>query len=79
MDVLHSRPRGGRPTTKTVHEVGQSMSTLSGQSGSALTWCDLQDNSGTIEREEFLSLPQVSSNPLATRYDMLYRIRAIQY
>lgn len=27
----------------------------------------LQDNSGTIEREEFLSLPQVSSNPLATR------------
>ncbi|KAK5255894.1 Calcineurin subunit B, partial [Cryomyces antarcticus] len=26
-----------------------------------------QDNSGTIEREEFLSLPQVSSNPLATR------------
>lgn len=28
----------------------------------------LQDNSGTIERDEFLSLPQVSSNPLATRY-----------
>jgi hypothetical protein len=28
-----------------------------------------QDNSGTIEREEFLSLPQVSSNPLATRLD----------
>jgi serine/threonine-protein phosphatase 2B regulatory subunit len=27
----------------------------------------LQDNSGTIEREEFLSLPQISSNPLATR------------
>ena len=27
-----------------------------------------QDNSGTIEREEFLSLPQVNSNPLATRY-----------
>ena len=27
-----------------------------------------QDNSGTIERDEFLSLPQVSSNPLATRY-----------
>lgn len=26
-----------------------------------------QDNSGTIEREEFLSLPQVSSNPLASR------------
>jgi hypothetical protein len=26
-----------------------------------------QDNSGTIEREEFLSLPQISSNPLATR------------
>ncbi|OQV02873.1 EF-hand domain-containing protein isoform 2 [Cladophialophora immunda] len=26
-----------------------------------------KDNSGTIEREEFLSLPQVSSNPLATR------------
>ncbi|MCJ1361517.1 Calcineurin subunit B [Acarospora aff. strigata] len=26
-----------------------------------------QDNSGTIERDEFLSLPQVSSNPLATR------------
>ena len=30
--------------------------------------CPLQDNSGTIERDEFLSLPQVSSNPLATRY-----------
>lgn len=27
----------------------------------------LQDNSGTIEREEFLSLPQINSNPLATR------------
>ena len=26
-----------------------------------------QDNSGTIERDEFLALPQVSSNPLATR------------
>ncbi|KAL1964209.1 hypothetical protein VTN77DRAFT_7167 [Rasamsonia byssochlamydoides] len=26
-----------------------------------------KDNSGTIEREEFLSLPQVSSNPLAAR------------
>merc|ERR1712193_455113 len=26
-----------------------------------------RDNSGTIERDEFLSLPQVSSNPLATR------------
>ena len=33
-----------------------------------LTCACLQDNSGTIEREEFLSLPQVSSNPLATRY-----------
>lgn len=30
-----------------------------------------QDNSGTIERDEFLSLPQVSSNPLATRYVIL--------
>lgn len=28
----------------------------------------MQDNSGTIEREEFLSLPQISSNPLATRF-----------
>lgn len=27
-----------------------------------------QDSSGTIDRDEFLSLPQVSSNPLATRY-----------
>ncbi|KAJ4985750.1 calcineurin subunit B [Stagonosporopsis vannaccii] len=27
----------------------------------------LQDNSGTIERDEFLALPQISSNPLATR------------
>lgn len=27
----------------------------------------MQDNSGTIEREEFLSLPQINSNPLATR------------
>merc|ERR1712000_231603 len=26
-----------------------------------------RDNSGTIERDEFLSLPQISSNPLATR------------
>ncbi|KAJ4389118.1 Calcineurin subunit B [Gnomoniopsis smithogilvyi] len=26
-----------------------------------------KDNSGTIEREEFLSLPQINSNPLATR------------
>jgi len=26
-----------------------------------------KDGNGTIEREEFLSLPQVSSNPLATR------------
>ena len=29
----------------------------------------LQDSSGTIDRDEFLSLPQVSSNPLATRYE----------
>ncbi|KAF5540967.1 calcineurin subunit b [Fusarium phyllophilum] len=28
---------------------------------------DFLDNSGTIERDEFLSLPQISSNPLATR------------
>ncbi|KAI1910217.1 Calcineurin subunit B [Ophidiomyces ophidiicola] len=27
-----------------------------------------RDKSGTIERDEFLSLPQVSSNPLSTRY-----------
>ncbi|KAH7633058.1 putative calcineurin subunit B protein, partial [Sordaria sp. MPI-SDFR-AT-0083] len=27
----------------------------------------ISDNSGTIEREEFLSLPQISTNPLATR------------
>jgi serine/threonine-protein phosphatase 2B regulatory subunit len=27
----------------------------------------LKDNSGTIERDEFLALPQISSNPLATR------------
>ena len=27
----------------------------------------IQDNSGTIERDEFLALPQISSNPLATR------------
>jgi Ca2+-binding EF-hand superfamily protein len=27
-----------------------------------------KDNSGTIDREEFLNLPQISSNPLATRY-----------
>lgn len=26
-----------------------------------------EDNSGTIERDEFLALPQISSNPLATR------------
>ncbi|KAH8733333.1 calcineurin, beta subunit [Ilyonectria robusta] len=26
-----------------------------------------KDNSGAIERDEFLSLPQISSNPLATR------------
>lgn len=32
----------------------------------------MQDNSGTIEREEFLSLPQVSSNPLATRLPALH-------
>ncbi|KAJ6438646.1 calcineurin, beta subunit [Purpureocillium lavendulum] len=29
--------------------------------------CENDDNSGTIERDEFLSLPQISSNPLATR------------
>lgn len=26
-----------------------------------------QDNSGTVDRDEFLALPQISSNPLATR------------
>ncbi|KAH8174121.1 EF hand domain-containing protein [Sarocladium implicatum] len=26
-----------------------------------------KDNSGTVDRDEFLSLPQISSNPLATR------------
>ena len=29
--------------------------------------CGVQDNSGTLERDEFLSIPQISSNPLATR------------
>lgn len=34
-----------------------------------IIWLKLsQDSSGTIDRDEFLSLPQVSSNPLATRY-----------
>jgi hypothetical protein len=33
-----------------------------------------QDNSGTIERDEFLSLPQISSNPLATRYFLPHRL-----
>ena len=32
---------------------------------------DDQDNSGTIERDEFLALPQVSTNPLATRYSLI--------
>lgn len=35
------------------------------QRGQTLT--QRQDNSGTIERDEFLALPQISSNPLATR------------
>ena len=43
-----------------------------GQSSFTTTWTlcstnNLQDASGTIDRDEFLSLPQVSSNPLATR------------
>lgn len=29
---------------------------------------NLQNANGTIDRDEFLSLPQVSSNPLATRF-----------
>ncbi|QSZ30632.1 hypothetical protein DSL72_000190 [Monilinia vaccinii-corymbosi] len=33
-----------------------------------------KDNSGTIEREEFLSLPQISSNPLATRFVIFYTL-----
>lgn len=33
-----------------------------------------QDNSGTIERDEFLSLPQISSNPLATRYALPHQL-----
>lgn len=27
----------------------------------------IQDGSGKLEREEFLAIPQISSNPLATR------------
>lgn len=33
----------------------------------SLLFSPSQDNSGTIERGEFLNLPQVASNPLATR------------
>ena len=51
----------GSPTALLrVHLCGEDVRTRS------LT-VSVQDNSGTLEREEFLSLPQVSTNPLATR------------
>lgn len=50
-----------------------------GRNGKRLTWelfpaSPAQDNSGTIERDEFLSLPQISSNPLATRSVSYYSL-----
>lgn len=38
-----------------------------------------KDNSGTIERDEFLTLPQISSNPLATRYELINHDYSIFY
>jgi hypothetical protein len=70
----HSRPRRSRQATKAFHETGQSaplhLPLTRKQytpSHTILTTPPHQDGSGTIEREEFLQLPQVSSNPLATR------------
>ena len=70
---LISRQRRGRPSTETVHEAGQGKATFfcfwssRARRHTELLMNPSQDNSGTIEREEFLSLPQISSNPLATR------------
>lgn len=63
--IVCSRQGRGGSSEEALHEIGQ------GMAGSMVEqWVapDVsQDNSGTIERDEFLSLPQVSSNPLATR------------
>lgn len=70
MPLSHSRPRRSRQATKAFHETGQgapfTSPTIKQPSHNTLT-PTLKDGSGTIEREEFLQLPQVSSNPLATR------------
>lgn len=63
--IVCSRQGRGGSSEEALHETGQ------GTADSMVEYWvapDVsQDNSGTIERDEFLSLPQVSSNPLATR------------
>jgi len=33
----------------------------------SLAWSVLSDGSGSIDREEFLQIPQIATNPLASR------------
>ncbi|KAF5126055.1 Calcineurin subunit B [Metarhizium anisopliae] len=64
-----SSPAGHRSSQAPVCAVHQSWATPPAKSWTTSSKVPIeQDNSGTIERDEFLSLPQISSNPLATRY-----------
>jgi Ca2+-binding EF-hand superfamily protein len=65
--MLGSRPRGGGPPEEAFYEARQGAKMSSHSNMAAATLMHLQDGSGTIERDEFLALPQISSNPLATR------------
>lgn len=63
---MQHNSRSGRvgQIAQAFHETGQGERN---NCSSSMACSRYQDGSGTIERDEFLSLPQVSSNPLATR------------
>lgn len=77
--LVFSQPRRGGQAKEAIHEARQGSSRPRQRSSNCASVCwrgrdnvnhhdaTSQDNSGTIEREEFLSLPQINSNPLATR------------
>jgi serine/threonine-protein phosphatase 2B regulatory subunit len=66
MLTLCSRPRGGGQAAEAIYEARQGVPHTACVLEALDSLC-MQDNSGTIERDEFLALPQISSNPLATR------------
>lgn len=65
--VCDSQRKRARATEEAVHEAGQvrpSCTVLAPRLSDDLGY---SDGSGSIDREEFLQIPQIANNPLAAR------------